>query len=191
MAERARSAAAPAVPSAPALEPAGAAPRERRAATSEETRAMAHPLRLRIIRILYDEALSNQMLATRLGEHPATVLHHVRTLVRTGFIEPAGEQPGARGTVEKLYRTTGKSWQLSFDSDPAVDEVSRAGVAAFIQEVGETDGNADMSRLALVLRPERLETLKRRLAAVLEQFAGDDDPDGERWAVFLAFHRRP
>src|SRR5947209_5891160 len=82
----------------------------KRPATPEETRAMAHPLRLRIIRLLYDAPMSNRELATRLDQQPATVLHHVRTLLRTGFIVAAGERPGARGTTEKLYASTGKSW---------------------------------------------------------------------------------
>src|SRR6478672_3630381 len=55
-------------------------------ATLAETRALAHPLRLRIIRLLYDRSLTNRELARALGEHPATVLHHVRTLLRNGFI---------------------------------------------------------------------------------------------------------
>ena len=162
----------------------------RRPATAAETRALSHPLRLRIIRLLYDGPLSNRMLATRLGEHPATVLHHVRTLARTGFVEPAGEQPGARGTVEKLYRSTGKSWRLSIDEAEGAGAVSRAGVHAFTEELREAGDDLDMSRLALVISPERLDALKTRIAAVLDEYAEHDDPGGERWAVFTAYHRR-
>ena len=64
------------------------AARERQSATLEEVRALAHPLRLRIIRLTYDRSLTNKELASELGENPATVLHHVRTLLRTGFLEP-------------------------------------------------------------------------------------------------------
>jgi DNA-binding transcriptional ArsR family regulator len=163
----------------------------RRSATPEETRALAHPLRLRIIRLLYDAPLSNKSLATRLGEHPATVLHHVRTLARTGFVEPAGEQAGARGSVEKLYRSTGKSWQLSIDEHDAATEVSRAGVAAFIEELRDApDNDVDMSRLALVVSPERFRELQDRIVAIFDEYALSDEPDGERWAVFVAYHRR-
>ena len=162
----------------------------RRRATPEETRALAHPLRLRIIRLLYDGPLSNKMLANRLGAHPATVLHHVRTLLRAGFVEPAGEQPGARGTVEKLYRSTGKSWDLSIDETDAASAVSRAGVEAFVEELRDAPGDVDMSRLALVITPERRRELQARIAAVLNEYALHDDPDGERWAVFVAYHGR-
>jgi DNA-binding transcriptional ArsR family regulator len=164
---------------------------KRRTATPAETKALAHPLRLRIIRLLYDAPLSNKMLATRLDEHPATVLHHVRTLLRTGFVEPAGEQAGARGTVEKLYRSTGKSWELSIDESEGATAVSQAGVAAFVEELRDApDGDVDMSRLALVVSPERLRELQTRIAEVLDDYALSDEPDGERWAVFVAYHRR-
>ena len=89
----------------------------RRAATSAEAKALAHPLRLRIIRLTYDRALTNAELAALLHENPATVLHHVRTLVRTGFLKPVKERPGPKGTTEKPYRSTGKSWTLDV-TDP-------------------------------------------------------------------------
>jgi GNAT superfamily N-acetyltransferase len=92
-------------------------------ATVADARALAHPLRLRIIRLLYDRSLTNRELARALGEHPATVLHHVRTLLRTGFIAADPARPGPRGTVEKPYRSTGRSWSLSIDDNVVTDIV--------------------------------------------------------------------
>jgi DNA-binding transcriptional ArsR family regulator len=152
---------------------------------------MAHPLRLRIIRLLYDGPMSNRELATRLDQQPATVLHHVRTLLKTGFIVPAGERPGARGTTEKLYATTGKSWNLSVDDGPGELELGHAMVDAFLAELAEVGYEADSSRLALVITPERRLEMQLRIADVLHDYALQDDPDGERWAVFVSFHRRP
>ncbi|HEV8373300.1 MAG TPA: winged helix-turn-helix domain-containing protein, partial [Actinomycetota bacterium] len=83
--------------------------RERRAATPEEARALANPLRLRILRLSLDQALTNKQLAERLGMDPGTVLHHVRTLVRTGFLAAEAVRQGERGALEKPYRATGKS----------------------------------------------------------------------------------
>ena len=57
------------------------AARERQSATLEEVRALAHPLRLRIIRLTYDRSLTNKELASEPGENPATVLHHVFLLL--------------------------------------------------------------------------------------------------------------
>jgi DNA-binding transcriptional ArsR family regulator len=160
----------------------------RRKAKPEEVRALAHPLRLRIIRLLYDGPRSNKELASKLGQDPATVLYHVRTLVRTGFVVAAGTRPGARGSVEKLYRTTNKSWTLDIDSGLPKASVSRASLDAFVAEAQDTD--LESARLALVLSPERKAELLRRIGAVLDDFAREDDPEGEPWAVFFAVHRR-
>ncbi len=167
--------------------------KRRKAATEAEVRALAHPLRLRIIRALYDAPRSNRELARALREDPATVLYHVRTLVKTGFLAPAGTRPGARGQTEKLYRSTGKSWRINIDAGlPAADAVSRASLDAFWREVQDAGPTADLStsRLALVLGPERRDELMARLREVLDEFAMRDDPDGEPLALFLAMHRR-
>src|SRR3954464_4703198 len=111
-------AAAPAHPAPAKPAPAQPDPLDEQArpeATLAETRALAHPLRLRIIRLLYDRSLTNRELARALGENPATVLHHVRTLLRTNFIAAEPERRGPRGTTEKPYRSTGRSWGLRID----------------------------------------------------------------------------
>jgi DNA-binding transcriptional ArsR family regulator len=164
-------------------------------ATPEEVRALAHPLRLRVIRLLYDGPRTNKELAERLGENPATMLHHVRTLLRTGFVALDSERAGPRGRTEKLYRTTGKSWQLDVDAGlPAADRLTRASLDAFLEELHDAGEQADLStaRLALVLTPERRVQLEQRLFALLNDFADDDPDDGEaeHLAVFVAIHHR-
>src|SRR5262245_495983 len=85
----------------------------RRDATPEEFKAMAHPLRLRILRWCLHEARTNKEIADHFGKDPATTLHHVRLLVRTGFLVAEPPRAGARGALEKPYRATGKTWNLS------------------------------------------------------------------------------
>ena len=74
---------------------------KRRPATIEEARALSNPLRLRILRLCLDRALTNKELAGRLGRDPGTILHHVRVLVETGFLAPTTERRGARGSTER------------------------------------------------------------------------------------------
>jgi DNA-binding transcriptional ArsR family regulator len=85
---------------------------ERRAATAEEAKAIASPLRLRILRLCLDRPLTNKQIAQALDRDPASVLHHVRKLVQTGFLAAEGERRGTRGAREVPYRATGKSWVL-------------------------------------------------------------------------------
>jgi DNA-binding transcriptional ArsR family regulator len=164
----------------------------RRAATRDEARALAHPLRLRIIRLLFDQSLTNKELAERLDEQPATVLYHVRTLLRTGFIAPDGDRPGPRGTTEKPYRSTGKSWTLDVSEAERGRPVSRAAVQAFLGELDEAGAKADLhtTRLAIRVSKKRLAEVEARLGDLLDELADSPDDDGEPWSIFLALHRR-
>ncbi|MBC3839336.1 winged helix-turn-helix transcriptional regulator [Streptacidiphilus sp. 4-A2] len=74
---------------------------------------MASSLRLRILRICLSEAHTNKEIARTLGRDPASVLHHTRILVRTGFLKAQEERRGARGAREIPYLATRKSWTLS------------------------------------------------------------------------------
>jgi DNA-binding transcriptional ArsR family regulator len=167
--------------------PVSAKPR-RRAATPEEAKAMANPLRLRILRLCLDEALTNKELATRLGKDPGTVLHHVRTLVETGFLAADAVRTGAHGALEKPYRATGKSWTLSV-TDSA--DGNLAMIDAFRDEVSEAPATSvDLTRMGLRLRPPAAKELKRRMAALVEEFIERDDPAGDPWGLFIGVHRR-
>src|SRR5688500_5107310 len=105
----------------------------RRPATDAEAKALASGVRLRIIRLCLDHALTNKEIAARLQANPATVLHHVRTLVSTGFLVPQEERRGPRGSREVPYRSTGKSWELSVgDTGP---DANQAMLEAFHQEL--------------------------------------------------------
>ena len=66
------------------------ADQKRPVASAREIKALAHPLRLRILRLCGLHELTNKQLADRLGQDPGTVLYHVRQLLSTGFLEPAG-----------------------------------------------------------------------------------------------------
>ena len=162
---------------------------ERRPATAEEARAIASPLRLRILRLCLDAPLTNKQIAEALGRDPASVLYHVRRLVRTGFLAAGQERRGTRGAREVPYRATGKSWRIE-----VVDEMQgRAGTAAlveaFIEDARRVGAeNVEAARLGLRLTPEEHEELKRRLGEVLDDFAGRTS-HGDPWSLFLGVHR--
>lgn len=172
--------------------PTGTRP-ARRSASLDEAKAIASPVRLRILRLCFDESLTNEQLAARLSRDPATVLHHVRTLVRTGFLEPAEPRPGPRGSTERPYRATGKSWTVEVTDPQYEAAATHALVDAFAAEARETEGTdfSHVTRAALRLTPERMDELGNRLQEVIAEYVeAPPDPDGEPWAVFFAMHRR-
>lgn len=160
---------------------------ERRPATRAEARALAHPLRLRILRLCLDEARTNRELADHLRETPATVLYHVRTLVRTGFLAAEPERRGRRNAREIPYRATGKSWLLSFEPDMAGHLAVLDAVRAELIEAG-SDAVLELTRMRRRLRPERLAELQERLGALVAEINAADDPAGEPVSFFLLAH---
>jgi DNA-binding transcriptional ArsR family regulator len=164
----------------------------RRAATPEEARALAHPIRLRILRLLQDGSLTNAEMAARLGIKPATSIHHVRTLLRAGFIEADRERAGPNGITEKPYRDTGRSWTVTVGEGPSAERVEAAALDAFAAEVAEAGGRLEgTTRLALILNDADRAELWSRLTEVFDDFAERHLPDGQPFALFVALHRRP
>jgi DNA-binding transcriptional ArsR family regulator len=177
-----------------ASQPQVPGPIVRRPATAAEAKALAHPLRIRILRLCLDQALTNKQLAERLGKDPGTVLHHVRTLVDGGFLVAEEVRQGTKGALEKPYRSTGKSWTLSLDESPVAGDVhSQAMLEAFLAELAEAGPGAatGFTRLALTLNRASLEELERRVLEILDEFVTrPPDPDGEPHGLLFAMHRR-
>jgi DNA-binding transcriptional ArsR family regulator len=160
---------------------------QRRPATDAEARALASSLRLRILRICLSEPRTNKEIAAVLGRDPASILHHTRTLVRTGFLAAQEERRGARGAREIPYLATRKSWQLS---TPAQDRVM---IDAFLEEVALVPGeDIDTARLGLRLAPAEMDEFRARFRELLDDFAArPDDPSAPAWSVFLSVHPDP
>ena len=161
---------------------------ERRPATEEEARALASPLRLRILRLCLDVSLTNKELAERLDKDPASVLYHVRRLVRTGFLVAEEERRGTRGAREVPYRSTGKSWTLSIGESEDPRLASSTMVDAFLQDATRAGfENVDATRLGLRLTPDEHEELTRRLGELVEEFR-IRGTTGAPWSLFIGLH---
>lgn len=164
---------------------------ERREATHAEYRAMANPLRLQIIRLCLYEAHTNKEIADALGIEPAACLHHVRMLVDTGFLEPVGPRPGPRGSTEKPYRSTGKSWYLEAPTGTDKSEGWLAALDAVRDELRRSgvDRTKSGARLGLKLSPIRARELAERLDELIYEYAeADPDEDGKHYGLYVVFH---
>lgn len=161
----------------------------KRPATRAEARALSHPLRLRILRLCLDEALTNRQLAERLGERPATVLYHVRTLFREGFLVREPERRGRRRARELPYRSTRKSLTLRLGLETgghlAMIDAARAELAE-----ATPDEVLTISRLGTRLPAAEIETIQARMAEIIDQAIAGDDPAGEPIAILVMLHRR-
>ncbi|WP_086819683.1 winged helix-turn-helix domain-containing protein [Allokutzneria sp. NRRL B-24872] len=150
--------------------------RERREITADEAKAMSHPLRLRVLRLCRQREMTNKQLAERLGRDPGTVLHHVRHLVKAGFLEQAPVRTGESGALEKPYRCATNTWWLSAPPDD-VGGTAQAPIAAFQEELAEAGPESvrTYARFMLHLSQEQVEELDRRICAVLDEYIETDD----------------
>ncbi|MFL6130059.1 MAG: ArsR/SmtB family transcription factor [Mycobacteriales bacterium] len=151
-------------------------PRPRRQATVLEARALAHPLRARILRLCVHHELTNKQLADRLGVKPGTVFYHVRLLLEAGLLQPAAVRTGQSGALEKPYRSTSTSWWLDDPLGSAPPDVRMSPIEAFQQELAEAgpESVATQARFTLHLSPEDVQELDRRILAVLDEYVETD-----------------
>lgn len=97
---------------------------ERRKASENRIKAMGHPLRAAILRILADRTASPAEMARELDEELSNVSYHVKQLVSFECAELVSTRP-VRGALEHFYRATERhlidteEWE---DLDPVMAE---------------------------------------------------------------------
>lgn len=100
--------------------------------TQQLAKALAHPLRVRILSSLHRGISSPNQLAQELGEPLGNVSYHVKTLLEYDCVELVKTEP-RRGAVEHFYRATDRAF-LS-DSDWAkIPASARKGISGSILE---------------------------------------------------------
>jgi DNA-binding transcriptional ArsR family regulator len=161
----------------------------RRTADEAEAKAMASPLRLRILRIALHEPHTNKEIAEVLGRNPASVLHHVRTLVDTGFLVEQPRRRGQRGSRELPYLASGKTWYLDMGESRVVGDQDLL-LATFLDEIRDLPpGVLDSARLGFQLNSTDRERVMERFQELLREIAAlPSDPEGEPWSIYLGIH---
>lgn len=147
-------------------------------------RALSSPLRLRVLRLCAFEARTNKELAELLDLNPGTMLHHVRTLVQTGFLATEPERSGTGGAREVPYRATGRSWTTP------VPGISPILVETFLQQIeGVPPDLIDIAWMGLKLNGPHRAEFQQRLSDLMNEFKErGPDADGETIGVFASVY---
>lgn len=148
----------------------------------DQVRALANPLRLRILDALTGIARTPKQVADRLRLKPTGLYHHVRVLEKAGLIRQT-ETRKKRGTLETYYRAARDEVRV----DPAVFGKRRRGVAGVVtgvldaaqDDVGRMRSPADPV-LALRLRMPVVPSRLKMLEALLQKWAAAASRDGAR-----------
>jgi DNA-binding transcriptional ArsR family regulator len=155
----------------------------RRKATENRIKAMSHPLRAAILRILADRTASPAEMARELDEELSNVSYHAKQLVEFECAELVNTRP-VRGALEHFYRATERhlidveEWE---ELDPIVAEnilceITQKMLDDFVlsmraSSIGEDD-KFHLTRTPLVLDEagliEALETHERARLELLE-----------------------
>ncbi len=86
-------------------------------------RAISHPIRIRLLAMLEEEASSPVVLANKLEQPLGTIAYHVRTLYDLGLLKLVSTRQ-RRGATEHYYQTTGHPHATS-ETWEALDSVSK------------------------------------------------------------------
>lgn len=163
--------------------------------TAEQIRALAHPLRQRILNLLVDAPYTNKQLATILNVSPPRLHFHVRELLTAGLIEIISEQPKG-GVIEKYYRAVARVVRLGSSTHEALskEELLETTLDAIRQEFirANTYFDGQLPRLHFAYEPvrlsiERLTRIEEHLQAVGQEiYQALEDPERETYEQFVS-----
>jgi len=103
--------------------------------TQQLAKALAHPLRVRILTSLHKGVSSPNQLSQELGEPLGNVSYHVKTLLEFDCVELVKTEP-RRGAVEHFYRAT----ERTFFSDSEWEKIPASARKGIVGSVLETVG---------------------------------------------------
>jgi DNA-binding transcriptional ArsR family regulator len=181
---------------------AGAPPLGRSVA---DLRALAHPLRLRMMELFAECPRTTKQVAELLGQPPTRLYHHVAALERAGLLVLT-ERRQNRGAVEKWYTSVAQQIQAGARQKGAAARAARRAVAATVLEQARQEllamppgakEAALLTRLVVVAPLAKIPAIRTWLFEAIQrlrtEFALDDetaeptDEQCERWALTLAF----
>lgn len=181
--------------------------RTRRITEPQDLRALAHPLRLRVLGALrLDGPATASALARRFGVSSGLTSYHLRALAERGFVE---DDPEPRnGGRERWWRAShdAHEWYVPEpEGDPAEHagriEATRAlGVETarfygrWLEKVAAAEpdldprwrGAAAGGDRFLNMTPDQLRRFGAELAELIERYAAEESPEGERVGILYA-----
>lgn len=169
-----------------------------------QLKAVADPMRNRILHILAHREATNQQLAAIMDEPQAKVLHHVRVLLEAGLIRLV-DQRVRGGNVEKYYRASARLYGFRPESPEAEGysgAISSAGLESVAQEIGASlttwpDQPRYWESRRTRMSPERLAEFNERLLDLVAEYWGnpghpvDEYPEDKVMSFAAVMYRFP
>jgi DNA-binding transcriptional ArsR family regulator len=166
----------------------------------DQVRALADPLRVRIVEAMRKGPRTTKQVADAFGEKPTRLYHHVDALERAGILRLVGTRRN-RGTLEKYYEPVARTFVIDRDlfapeQGAAAQEaagVVKEAVTDMLRETAEEIGSGiaemriplqdrsrvEMARVVVRAAPERIEALMERVHALLDEAQEEGEGTGE------------
>ena len=165
-----------------------------------DLRALAHPLRLRMMELFAESPKTTKQVAELLGQPPTRLYHHVNALERSGLLV-LKETRQTRGTVEKWYAGVAQQVRGTAAGKSAAARGARRAIAATVLEQAKHElasmphgakQAALLGRLVVNATPSQIRAIRKRLFAALQSLKRERKSEAagkncERWAVTVAF----
>lgn len=132
--------------------------------TQQLAKALAHPLRVKILSSLHKGVSSPNQLSQELGEPLGNVSYHVKTLLEYDCVELVKTEP-RRGAVEHFYRATERAFFSASDWEK-IPASARKGISGSILE---TVGHDATEALMAGSIDDRIDSHVSRTPLVLDE----------------------
>ncbi|GAA1609634.1 helix-turn-helix domain-containing protein [Kribbella sancticallisti] len=152
--------------------------------TSEQFKALGHPLRHRLLFALGQEAATISQLAATLGTAKGNVAHHLGVLREARMVRVV-ETRQVRGGTEQYYRRTARQLHFSGEGGRANRVVTLQAVAA---ELESAEGQPLLKLRNLRLTERQAEELQDRLTQLVSDLT-DAGPGEARHGVVVSVYR--
>jgi DNA-binding transcriptional ArsR family regulator len=150
----------------------------------EHFKALAHPLRQRLLFALAQPATVSQ-LAVTLSSHKGNIAHHLKVLREAGLVMPAGARQ-VRGGTEQYYRRAARILHFADEHSASILPITFRAIADEIASAAPDP--------FLVLRNIRLTHAQaEHIVGVLTELAHDTEEAGEdqpRYGMLLGLYRQ-
>lgn len=176
---------------------------------SDQIKALANPLRQRILELMIEAPITTKQVADRLGEKPTKLYHHVDTLEAAGLIKLV-KTKRKRGTVEKYFEAVAERFVMdraavevravTDDEQGRLETIISSSLDETLSEIRESmgtgliradddSGESVFVRSHLRMTPLQMSVLVDRLQEWIRDCQGSHDPDAEmEYGLTVAFY---
>jgi DNA-binding transcriptional ArsR family regulator len=166
--------------------------------TAQQFKAIADPVRTRILGIIQNQPATAKQIADRLNIPPGTIGHHLQVLEAAGLTKVVARRL-IRGIVAKYYTRTARIFD--YNIPPEVKGATSIALD-FVDKLHDelAEALADRTKEAACftsfprarLSPERFQVYVERVQALVEDFLREPpDPNGQVYSLFTALFLSP